>query len=197
MEQSKIFTALFLVLLLSSSPLASSTTTVTQQNTYNTFIKRSCSSATYPNVCLKTLLPYATTVKSNPYKLVNAALSAALKSSNATLSVIYQLYRTEKITKWDAAIVKDCIGDIKDSMSEIKDTLKVISSISGSNDKSFVISNAQTWTSAAITDENSCLDGFSDRKVINAVIKKKIRNSIVSLARVSSNALYLINHLSV
>lgn len=81
-------------------------------------------------------------------------------------------------------------------MSEIKDTLKAISGLPKSADKRFVISNAQTWASAAITDENSCLDGFSDRKVSPA-IKKKIKNSIVSLTRVSSNALYLINHLTV
>ncbi|KAI7745475.1 hypothetical protein M8C21_010491 [Ambrosia artemisiifolia] len=104
--------------------------------------------------------------------------------------------KTKQITKWEAAVLKDCIEDIKDSMDEIKSTIKEISNIPKSKDKRFAISNAQTWTSAAITDENSCLDGFSDRK-ISPAIKQKIRNSIVNLARVSSNALYLINHLSV
>nr|XP_043631684.1 21 kDa protein-like [Erigeron canadensis] len=196
--EPKIVIILFLTttLIISTSQLVSSITTIAQQNTYSTFVKTSCSSSTYPSVCLKTLLPYATAVKSNPLKLVNAALSTTLRSSNATLAKISQLSKTKGITKWEAAVLKDCIGDIKDSMDEIKDTLKVMSGISKSNDKRFMISNAQTWISAAITDENSCLDGFSDRKM-NPVVKKKIRNSIVSLARVCSNALYLINHLSV
>lgn len=93
-------------------------------------------------------------------------------------------------------MLKDCIEDIKDSIDEIKSSIKEINGISLSADNRFAISNAQTWTSAAITDENSCLDGFSDGEM-NPSVKKKIRNSIVNLATVSSNALYLINHLSV
>ncbi|XP_024960549.1 pectinesterase inhibitor 4-like [Cynara cardunculus var. scolymus] len=166
------------------------------QNTYSTFIKTSCNAATYPTVCRKTLLPYAAAVKTSPLRLVNVALSTTLKSANATLATVSQFAKTKRITKWESAVLKDCIENLKDSMAEIKSSLKAISGLPKSTDKSFVISNAQTWTSAAITDENTCLDGFSDRKVSPA-IKKKLRNSIVSLARVSSNALYLINHLAV
>ncbi|GJU73937.1 putative pectinesterase [Tanacetum coccineum] len=188
----------FLILITLFLTTVSCTTDVAQQKTYSTFVKTSCSSATYPLVCLKSLLPYASTVKTNPLTLVKVALTTSLRSANATLTTVSQLSKTKKITKFEAAILKDCIGDLKDSMSEIKDSLKALSGISKSYDKNFVISNAQTWTSAAITDENSCLDGFSDRKVnVSTAVYKKIRNSIVSLARVSSNALYLINHLSV
>ncbi|KAL7615468.1 pectinesterase inhibitor 4 [Lactuca sativa] len=192
--ESKCLMLLVLITTLLLAPISSAT--VAPKNTYSTFVKTSCSSATYPAVCMKTLLPYASAVKTNPFKLVNVALSTTLKSANATLSTVSQLSKNKQITKWEAAVLKDCIGDIKDSMSEIKDTLKAISGLPKSADKRFVISNAQTWASAAITDENSCLDGFSDRKVSPA-IKKKIKNSIVSLTRVSSNALYLINHLTV
>ncbi|KAI3704924.1 hypothetical protein L1987_75153 [Smallanthus sonchifolius] len=193
--EPKLLITLLLTTLLSS--LVSSSTTITQQNKYSTFVKTSCSSATYPAACVKSLLPYASTVKTNPLRLATVALSTTLKSANATLSTITQLSKTKQITKWEAAVLKDCIGDIKDSMDEIKSSIKQISGIPKSVDKRFAISNAQTWTSAAITDQNSCLDGFSDRKVMNPAIKQKIRNSIVNLARVSSNALYLINHLSV
>ncbi|KAL8210830.1 hypothetical protein R6Q57_005267 [Mikania cordata] len=196
--EPKFFKILFLTtfLLFTPSSSSSSSITIAQQNKYSTFIKTSCSSTTYPTACLKSLLPYATTVKTNPLKLVTAALSTALKSANTTLATITQLSKTMKITKWEAAVLKDCVEDIKDTMDEIRSSIKEISRIPKSADKSFAISNAQTWTSSAITDENSCLDGFSDGKV-NPIIKQKITNSIVDLARVSSNALYLINHLSV
>ncbi|KAI3748985.1 hypothetical protein L6452_12469 [Arctium lappa] len=179
------------------STLVFSSSTFSQQNTtYSTFIKTSCNATTYPSVCRKTLLPYAAAVKTSPLRLVNVALSTTLTSANATLSTVSQFAKTKRITKWESAVLKDCIENLKDSMAEIKSSLKAIAGLSTSTDKSFLISNAQTWTSAAITDENTCLDGFSDRKVSPA-IKKKLRNSIVSLARVSSNTLYLINHLTV
>ncbi|KAF5771272.1 putative pectinesterase [Helianthus annuus] len=194
--EPRVLTVSFLAILaLILSPVSSSTT-VTQQNTYSTFVKTSCSSATYPSACRKSLLPYAATVQTNPLKLATVALSATLNTANATLSTITKLSKTKQITNWEAAVLKDCIGDIKDSMDEVKSSINEINGISTSANKRFAISNAQTWTSAAITDENSCLDGFSDGQ-INPTVKKKIRNSIVNLARVSSNALYLINHLSV
>ncbi|KAJ0909796.1 putative pectinesterase [Helianthus annuus] len=196
MEPKYFFTILFLTTFLSFQLSFSSSTQAAQQNKYSTFIKSSCNSATYPSQCVKYLLPYASAVKTNPLSLVKVALHTTLRSANATLYTVTQLYKTKSITKWEAAVLKDCIEDIKDTMDELKSSIKEISSIPKSKDKHFAISNAQTWTSAAITDENSCLDGFSDRKV-NQAIKQKIRNSIVNLARVSSNALYLINHLSV
>ncbi|KAJ9539740.1 hypothetical protein OSB04_026246 [Centaurea solstitialis] len=187
----------FLITLFLTTLLSISTSISSQQTTtYTTFIKTSCNSATYPAVCRKSLLPYAAAVKSNPLKLVNAALSATLRSANATISTASQFAKAKRITKWESAVLKDCIENLKDSMAEIKSSLKAISGIPRSADKSFLISNAQTWTSAAITDEETCLDGFADRRISPATAKR-LRNSIVSLARVSSNALYLINHLKV
>ncbi|KAK1409199.1 hypothetical protein QVD17_35724 [Tagetes erecta] len=164
---TKLLTILFLTILTSTistpispspSPSSSPFTTLTQQNTYSTFIKTSCSSATYPTACQKSLLPYASTVQTNPLKLTTAALSATLKSANTTLSTVTHLSKTKQITKWEAAVLKDCIEDIKDSIDEIKSSIKEINGVSLSADKRFAISNAQTWTSAAITDENSCLN---------------------------------------
>ncbi|KAD1612195.1 hypothetical protein E3N88_03520 [Mikania micrantha] len=192
--ESKILVIVFLIMLVSSQ--VSSSTTVTLENTYSTFVKTSCSSSTYPAACRKSLLPYASTVKTDPLRLATVALSTALESANTTLSTVTRLSKTKRITEWEAAVLNDCIGDIKDSMDEIKSSIDEISGISTSVDKSFAISNVQTWTSAAITDENSCLDGF-DEGQMNPAVKKKIRNSILNLATVSSNALYLINHLLV
>nr|XP_043616387.1 pectinesterase inhibitor 10-like [Erigeron canadensis] len=166
------------------------------QTTYTNFVKTSCNVTTYPSVCLNSLLPYATAIKSDPFRLVKQALSATLKSASTTRSTISKLAKAKNITKGDAAVLKDCIQDIQDSISDIKDSLKALSSLKSSADKKFVLANAQTWTSAAITDEYSCTDGIDDEEVSPAVMKK-IKSSIMSVARLSSNALYLINHLQV
>ncbi|GJZ95153.1 putative pectinesterase, partial [Tanacetum coccineum] len=146
--------------------------------------------------CLTSLLPYATAVKSNPLRLVKQALSATLKSASTTRSTISKLAKAKNVTKGDAAVLKDCIEDIQDSIGEIKDSLTAISKLKSSQDKKFVLSNAQAWTSAAITDEYSCIDGMEDEDVSEAVMTK-IKTSIVSIARLSSNALSLINHLNI
>ncbi|KAI3712570.1 hypothetical protein L1987_71129 [Smallanthus sonchifolius] len=199
MDHQINFLSLFFLTFIATAAMAmtpsSSTTTTTNQN-YTNFVKTSCNSTTYPSVCLTSLLPYATAVKSNPLKLVKQALSITLKSASSARSSVSKLAKDKNITKGDAAVLKDCIGDIQDSIGEIKDSLQAISTLRSSKDRKFMISNAQTWTSAAITNEDSCTDGISDEE-INPAVKKKIRSSIVIIARQSSNALYLINHLNV
>ncbi|KAI3735177.1 hypothetical protein L6452_14667 [Arctium lappa] len=194
MEQTKslpIFFLIFMAMAISVVPTSSSTT-----KTYTNFVKTSCNSTTYPSICLTYLLPYATAVKSNPQRLVKQALSATLKSATTTRSTVVKLAKAKNITKEDAAVLKDCVEEIQDSIDEIKNSLKAISSLKSSANKQLLISNAQTWTSAAITDDYTCIDDFSDQNVSPA-IKSKIRNSFVRIARLSSNALYLINHLNI
>lgn len=55
------------------------------------------------------------------------------------------------------------------------------------------MSNVQTWVSAALTDETTCLDGFSGR-AMEGKVKKLIRLKVVHVAQVTSNALALVNH---
>ncbi|KAF5805565.1 putative pectinesterase [Helianthus annuus] len=186
-----LFILTFIATTMAVTPSSNTTT-----KTYNNYIKTSCNTTTYPSVCLKSLLPYATAVKSNPLRLVKQALSVTLKSASTTRSAISKLAKAKNITKGDAAVLRDCIEDIQDSIGEIKDSLNALSSLKSSTNKKFVISNAQTWTSAAITDEYSCTDGISDEDV-SPEVKKKIRSGIMSIARMSSNALYLINHLKI
>jgi pectinesterase inhibitor-like protein len=57
------------------------------------------------------------------------------------------------------------------------------------------MSDLQTWVSAALTDENTCTEGFQE---INATgnIKTIVRGKIVQVAQLTSNALALINKLA-
>ncbi|KAJ6993524.1 hypothetical protein NC653_016609 [Populus alba x Populus x berolinensis] len=54
------------------------------------------------------------------------------------------------------------------------------------------MSNAQTWVSAALTNEDTCLDGFHE---VESKAKDDVKRKITNVARVTSNALYMINRL--
>ncbi|KAL8240893.1 hypothetical protein R6Q59_014248 [Mikania micrantha] len=80
-------------------------------------------------------------------------------------------------------------------MDEITSSIKEYRRIPKSADKSFAISMHRRGPFLQSPMRIRGLDGFGWK--VNPIIKQEIRNSIVDLARVSSNALYLINHLSV
>lgn len=54
------------------------------------------------------------------------------------------------------------------------------------------MSNVQTWVSAALTNEDTCVDGFQD---VDGKVKSDVKRRITNVAKVTSNALCMINQL--
>lgn len=93
----------------------------------------------------------------------------------------------------EAAVIQDCISDMKDAVYELKETLNAMEHLSD-KDREFQWANAKTYASAAITDAETCVDGFPGEKVSPGV-KKKMKGCVVLVEKHISNALALINHL--
>ncbi|XP_030533001.1 pectinesterase inhibitor 4-like [Rhodamnia argentea] len=195
------FLAILLLLVTNMSAItcASSASSSSSDDTNSNFIKTSCSTTTYPKLCNQCLSSYASVVRSNPWKLCNSALSVSLQAARNASSLVAALSKQRNLTKAEAGIVKDCIENLGNTIDDLKQSIKVMAQIGGSsstakNNMEFQMANVKTWMSAAITDEDTCTDGFAGRKV-SAGVKSKIRSSIVNLARITSNALSLIDHL--
>lgn len=164
--------------------------------TYTNFIITSCSITTYPSLCYECLSSYASKVKSNPWKLCNTALTVSIEAAKNTSSLAKKLYKSNGLSKIEAAILKDCVDNMSDSIDELKQSVKAMGNMKeSSSDVEFQMSNVKTWVSAAITDENTCSDGFDDEENVSEDVKNQIRSSIVNVARITSNALSLVNNL--
>lgn len=87
--------------------------------------------------------------------------------------------------------MKDCIEELSDSVDELRNSIGEMSQLRGSNFNQ-VINDIQTWVSAALTDENTCTDGFAG-KTMNGKLKIAVNGRIVNVAQLTSNALALIN----
>ncbi|KAJ8552781.1 hypothetical protein K7X08_020174 [Anisodus acutangulus] len=158
-----------------SSPLA-----------YTNFVKTKCNITTYPSLCLKTLTPYASSVKTNSTKLCVAALNVAIKGARDAFVIVLNLKKQKGISLYEAAAIKDCIEDVKDGVYELKLAVEAMGHL-GDEDKEFQLSNAKTYASAVITDADSCTDGFNDRKSTNAKLSSIFCPSEVSEENVSDS----------
>ncbi|KAL2550194.1 Plant invertase/pectin methylesterase inhibitor superfamily protein [Forsythia ovata] len=187
---NQVFNVLSIFLLISLAQCASPSKV---QETYTNFITKSCNNTMYPALCVQTLTPYAPSVGTRPLKLCNAALKAAILSARHASATVSKIAKRNRIARYEAKAIKDCIGDMKDTVYELKLTLNAMGHLN-EPDKDFQWANAKTWASAAITDADSCIDGFSGRKV-NPVVKKKIGSRITEVQKRISIALSLINHL--
>ncbi|CAI0547280.1 unnamed protein product [Linum tenue] len=56
-----------------------------------------------------------------------------------------------------------------------------------------MISDVQTWVSAALTDESTCTDGFAGKAMAAGEMRTVVGGKIETIAHLTSNALALIN----
>lgn len=187
--------SLLLLSKVQESSAAAIATTRTSRTAYINFLKTACNSTTYPKLCYVSLSPYASTIKTNDLKLCNTALNITLKVARNTYKLFKTMSRQKALSKTEVGVIKDCQEEVGDSIDELKQALKALK-ILNANDKNveFQIADIKTWVSAALTDENTCTDGFDGLK-IGSALKKQISKIISNFASFTSNALALINKL--
>ncbi|XP_021909584.1 pectinesterase inhibitor 4 [Carica papaya] len=160
---------------------------------YTNYIKTACNSTTYPSLCRKSLSSYASAIESNPLKLCNTALYVTIRTARNVSSLVTKLAKEKGLSPTEIGIITDCVENIGDSIDELNQSLAETNYLGGP-DTELHLANMKTWVSAALTDEDTCTDGFDGRKVSSSV-KKKIRKSVLNLAKMTSNALALLNYL--
>lgn len=180
--------ALLIILLEFSTNLASNPS----DNSNIEYIRTSCSGTIYRRLCYRSLSVYAAKIKSNPKTLANTALNITLKATKSTSRMMVKMSRIPgMIPRETAGAVADCIEVIGDSIDELQDSMDELGHIRNSNFW-LTMGDVQTWVSAALTDEDTCVDGLQGRP-LNRYTKTMIRRHILKVAHLTSNALALIN----
>ncbi|KAJ0261274.1 Pectinesterase inhibitor 3 [Hirschfeldia incana] len=171
------------------------TTTTGDGPSAEDIVHSSCVHASYPSLCIHTLSTYSGPTITNRRELAQAAVKVSLSHAKAAAKKLAAVRETLGKKREKAAVV-DCVEVIGDSVDELSRTLSALKhlSLSGGSVKEFrwQMSNAQTWASAALTDDDTCLDGFQG---IDGEVKSEVKEWMTKVARVTSNALYMINQL--
>ncbi|XP_020575668.1 21 kDa protein-like [Phalaenopsis equestris] len=160
------------------------------------FIRRSCAVTLYPQLCYISLKPYAKNMKESPLALAIIATEVSL--ANIKKSALQAEALRHHRTGSAGAALHDCLDLLrtaedltKQSVAEIQKLWRAVKL--GGSSFFWDVSNAQTWMSAALTDEDTCVDGFEDVGGA-AAVKGFIRN-VRRVKKYSSNALALLNAL--
>lgn len=122
------------------------------------------------------------------------ALSVSLSRAQSTESFMSKMKRFRNLKPREYKAVADCWDLMDDSVERISKSIREMKNIGQGKgrDISFQISNVQTWVSAALTNHNTCLDGFAD-KALNGKVKDSVNAQVVNAVKITSNALALVN----
>ncbi|KAF4360446.1 hypothetical protein CsatB_004103 [Cannabis sativa] len=181
-----------------TTPISATKTTPTifPNPTYFSYIKTSCNVTIYPKLCYESLSVFAQSIKTNPKLLASTALNVSLTATKTTSVIINRLSRTRGLSPMEVAAVQDCVELIGDSLEELEKSVCQMGQL-GDYDFGAQISDIQTWISAALTDDGTCVDGFSEGGKYgdgNGNAKVIVRRHVLKVSHLTSNALALLNN---
>ncbi|KAL2326740.1 hypothetical protein Fmac_020167 [Flemingia macrophylla] len=184
-QLQRTLSTLFLCILL-TSPTAF---TSTSQSKPQDLVRSSCVHARYPRVCVRTLSNYAGPANT-PLDLARASLRVSLAHARRASKFLRALSEggAAAMGKRQQSALRDCKEQISDSAEQLRRSLDELQHLRAETFR-WQMSNAQTWVSAALTDGDTCLEGFAG----NA--RPDVKRRITDVARVTSNALCMINRL--
>ncbi|KAL3834599.1 hypothetical protein ACJIZ3_009335 [Penstemon smallii] len=193
MATLSLIPSLILLSLLYSLSITNSAAAATA-NPAVSFITTSCKATTYSTLCVQSLVPFASTIRKSPRQLVTTALSVSISKAQYTKGFVAKLNKFRGLKPREYAALKDCLEEVRDSVIELTKSARELKNMGPAHGPEFAwhMSNLQTWVSAALTDDSTCMDGFSGR-VLNGRIKNSIRTRMTHVAQVTSNALALCN----
>ncbi|XP_078442700.1 pectinesterase inhibitor 9-like [Wolffia australiana] len=159
------------------------------------FVRASCRSTRYPALCEHSLGGYAGAVHSSPRRLAITALAvSAAQARSCSVHVGRLAAAQHRARSREAGVVRDCIENVGDSVDRLRRSVAELGRMGKPGGAQFAwrLSNVQTWVSAALTDETTCLDGLAGPDV---AMRAAVRPQILLLAQETSNALALVNRI--
>ncbi|XP_060206309.1 21 kDa protein-like [Lycium barbarum] len=158
------------------------------------FIKTSCKSTTYPNLSFSSLSRRSTAIGVSPQLLANESLTICLETAQSTSAMMLKLAHGQGMTSREVGAMRDCVEELSEAVDELRKSLGEMKELMG-KDFDLKMNDIQTWVSAALTDEDTCTEGFGG-KVMNGKVKTVVRGKILEVAHLTSNSLALINSLA-
>ncbi|XP_022146319.1 21 kDa protein-like [Momordica charantia] len=193
---SLLFAAtLFHLRLVPAAADANATATANATANCTEFIRSSCLITLYPDVCYTSLSRYANAIQQDPASLTRVAITISLANARRMAGYVSNLSHAGDYgaDRRAASALHDCFENFDDAVDEIRGSLKQMRQINDVDAPSFrfQMSNVQTWMSAALTDQETCTDGFGD--VADGPMKADVCNKAEKVKKHTSNALALVN----
>ncbi|KAK8603642.1 hypothetical protein V6N13_096116 [Hibiscus sabdariffa] len=160
-------------------------------DTDTNFIRTSCNATTYPDLCFATFSSYASEIQANPKMLATKSLTLALNTTLLASQTLTDLCKTPGLKPNEVAALHDCVEEISDSADEFTRSISEMEEIQGKS-FAFRMSDVETWVSAALTDEDTCMDGFSEN-AMDGDIKAVVTTAVEKVAQMTSISLAFVN----
>ncbi|XP_071715469.1 pectinesterase inhibitor 9-like [Rutidosis leptorrhynchoides] len=162
-----------------------------------TYLEAQCHPTLYNDLCVRTLLPYATKNDlPSPQRIAQITLTTCLTKARFTKAYVdmiaKELNKTKNIGEYQAT--EGCLRQINNGVSQITQSVRELQKMGTDGEEKFAWheSNVQSWVSAALTDATTCMDGLLEDE-IGSKTKSMIKARFLNVKELASNSLALFN----
>ncbi|KAI9191895.1 hypothetical protein LWI28_015141 [Acer negundo] len=172
-------------------------------STHHTLLNSTCSTTFYPELCFSAIsaLPAETVISKikSPKDVIELSLNLTITAVQHNYFTVKKLISTSKnrLTKREITSLYDCLKLVDETLDELYKTEQELQAYPTFNNESITeqADGLKILLSAAMTNQETCLDGFShdhaDKKVREALIEGQMH-----VFHMCSNALAMIKNLT-
>nr|GEW32549.1 21 kDa protein-like [Tanacetum cinerariifolium] len=159
---------------------------------WDSYVKDACSVTRYQDLCVDSLSSFSKTAKTNPSKWARAGVSVTIGETKNTTQYLVDLKNKNSMKGRNRAAVFDCVDVFQDALDNLHKSLDVLRKLSAETFDT-EMEDITTWISSALTDEDTCLDGFEGQ---NGQEFKALEGKVTKASYFTSNALALVTKLA-
>ena len=198
-KKKKLFLALFATLLVVAAVIGivAGVTKSHNNSSHNeisaaahAILKSSCSSTLYPDLCYSAIatVPGATAQLASNKDVIEKSLNLTTKAVQQNFKVINKLTKTKHLTKREKVALHDCLETIDETLDELHDAVIDLHLYPTKKSLSQHADDLKTLISSAITNQETCLDGFShdggNKRIRQALLAGQVPINLLILSKV-------------
>ncbi|KAJ7963363.1 Pectinesterase [Quillaja saponaria] len=165
----------------------------------HTILKNSCSSTLYPELCYSAIatVPGATEKVTSLKAVIEISLNLTTTAVEQNFFAIKKLLakRSKDLTKREKGALHDCLETIDETLDELHKALEDLHEYPNKKSLNQHADDLKTLISSAITNQETCLDGFSHDEA-DKKVRKVLEKGEVHVEKMCSNALALIKNMT-
>ena len=153
-------------------------------------LKNSCSSTLYPDLCYSAIatVPGATAQLASKKDVIEKSLNLTTQAVEQNFKAIKKLKTTKHLTKREKVALNDCLETIDETLEELHEAVKDLHLYPTKKSLSQHADDLKTLISSAITNQETCLDGFShddaDKHVRQALLAGQVSINLLILSEI-------------
>ncbi|GFP85586.1 21 kDa protein [Phtheirospermum japonicum] len=186
-----------ILMLLACLAILSCSSDASENDNRTNYVEDACSVTHYRALCIRSLSPFSSVAKGNPSLWARAGVSVTIGEAKRVAQYLATLKKNKTMMRGRNKIaLSDCVECFQDTLDNLHQSLYVLRKLSVRKFGSQV-DDVATWVSAALTDEDTCVDGFDEGKGKGKGKRvKSVINRVSNVTYLTSNALALINKLA-